>query len=158
MKNRMIAILSLALVLTIVCSSLVATYAVKWNGSYIEAYWVSGKKILEIHITKNDLVASGYTQTMTLVNLLKFANALNSAATGTIQFLVKALELAGTNILVARTRNADGSVNISLAQIWGNFVYAYYGFYPKHFPLCPIPLYVSTVAIYPTPSFTYLVF
>jgi hypothetical protein len=154
MKKRilgatLLSISMLAVVMTVATVPL--ANASTWRGSYLQTYWENGKKVMEIYIVKADLTASGYTRTMTLVTLLQVTHFILDPG------LVAAFKFAIPKVLASQVQDKDGSVKITVLQISGNWVYAYYGFWPRVFPMPPFtPLYVSGFANYPCPHYEQL--
>jgi hypothetical protein len=147
----LLSMLLLAAILTV--ATVPMANAGTWRGSYTQTYWQSGKKVMEIYIAKADLTASGYTRTMTFVTLLQLAQL------GLSPNVLSALKFAFPKVLASQVQDKDGSVKITVLQISGNWVYAYYGFWPKVFPIPPFtPLYVSGFANYPCPEYRQLVY
>jgi hypothetical protein len=154
MKKTMLAATLLSMVLLAVVVTVVtvpAANASTWRGSYLQTYWQNGKKVMEIYIVKGDLAASGYTRTMTLVTLLQVTHFVLNPG------LVDVFKFAIPKVLASQVQDTDGSVKITVLQISGNWVYAYYGFWPRVFPMPPFtPLYVSGFVNYPCPHYEQL--
>ena len=166
MKRLRKPILALILATLVIASGFAPSYAEvshQWHGSYMRTFYTGLRKTtVEIHISKADLQASGANVYVDNVGEILTTGATSLLPGNPIVNFLLGLATSKIGRQLVRTfmLNKDGSMDILILQIHGDWAWVYKGKLGHAFPV-PIsfwPIPVRGLSRLPVPSFTRLYF